>query len=63
MFIVLKIPCAIRLIRENEDITILSGDKDSSIVVMNKKDYNRKIDDLINEGIQQGNYKKLMIIS
>ena len=63
MFIVLKIPCAIRLIRENEDITILSGDKDSSIVVMNKKDYNRKIDDLINEGIQQGKYKKLMIIS
>ena len=52
-----------KLIRENEDITILSGDKDSSIVVMNKKDYNRKIDDLINEGIQQGKYKKLMIIS
>ena len=52
-----------KLIRENEDITILPGDKDSSIVVMNKKDYNRKIDDLINEGIQQGKYKKLMIIS
>ena len=52
-----------KLIRENEDITLLSGDKDSSIVVMNKKDYNRKIDDLINEGIQQGKYNKLMIIS
>ena len=25
---------------------------------MNKKDYNRKIDDLINEGIQQGKYEE-----
>ena len=40
-----------KVIRENRDIVILSGDKDSSIVIMNKKDYNRKIDDMINEGI------------
>ena len=25
---------------------------------MNEKDYNRKIDDMINEGIQQGKYKE-----
>ena len=40
-----------KVIRENRDIVKLSGDKDSSIVIMNKKDYNRKIDDMINEGI------------
>ena len=40
-----------KVIRENRDIVILSGDKDNSIVIMNKKDYNRKIDDMINEGI------------
>ena len=46
-----------KVIRENRDITILSGDKDSSIV-MNKKDYNRKIDGMINEGIQQERYEE-----
>ena len=46
------------VIRDNKDIAILSGDKDSSIVIMNKKDYNRKIEDMTNEGIQQGKYKK-----
>ena len=46
-----------KVIRENRDIAILSGDKDSSIV-MNKKDYNRKIDGMINEGIQQERYEE-----
>ena len=48
----------IKLIQDNKDIVILSGNKDSSIVIMNEKDYNRKIDDMINEGIQQGKYKE-----
>ena len=47
-----------KVIRENRDNVILSGDKDSSIVIMNKKYYNRKIDDMINERIQQGKYKE-----
>ena len=47
-----------KLIRENKDIVILSDDKDSSIVIMNKKDYNRRIDYMINEGIQQEKYKE-----
>ena len=47
-----------KVIRENRDIVILSGDKDSSIVIMNKKDYKRKIDDMMNEGIQQEKYKE-----
>ena len=47
-----------KVIRENRDIAILSGGKNSSIVIMNKKDYNRKIDDMINEGIQQKKYQE-----
>ena len=46
-----------KVTRESRDIVILSGNKDSSIVIMNKKDYNRKIDYMINERIQQGIYK------
>ena len=47
-----------KFIRDNKDIVILSGDKDSSIVIMNRKDYNKKIDDMINDGMQQGKYKE-----
>ena len=46
-----------KFIRDNKDIVILSGDKDSSIVIMNRKDYSKKIDDMINDGMQQGKYK------
>ena len=42
---------------ENNDITLLSGDKDSSVLVMNKKDYFLKLDNMINEDIQQGKYE------
>ena len=55
MFIVLKTPCTMRL---SLSYNILLGNKGSSIVIMNKKDYNRKIDDMINEGIQQGKYEE-----
>ena len=47
-----------KFIRDNKDIVILSGDKDSSIAIMNKKDYNKKIDEIINDGIQQGKQKE-----
>ena len=47
-----------KFIRDNKDIVILSGDKDSSMVIMNKKDYNKKIDNMINDGIQQVKYKE-----
>ena len=47
-----------KLTRDDKDIVIHLGDKDSSIIIMNKKDYNRKIDDMINGGIQQGKYKE-----
>ena len=35
----------------------MSGDKDSSVVVMNKVDYVKKVNGIINEGIQQGKYE------
>lgn len=47
-----------KLTRDDKDIVIHLGDKDSSIIIMNKKDYNRKIDDMINGGIQQAKYKE-----
>ena len=45
-------------IRNNENIVILSGDKDSSIVIMNKDDYINKVENMINSGIQDGKYER-----
>ena len=47
-----------KFIRDNKDIVIFSGDKDSSIAIRNKKDYNKKIDEIINDGIQRGKHKE-----
>ena len=35
----------------NKDIDLLSGDKDSSVVIMSKVDYIKKVTNMINEGI------------
>lgn len=40
----------------NKNIAVVSGDKDSSIVIMNRSDYNDKIQQMINEGVQKGVY-------
>ena len=45
-------------LRDNKNIVILSGDKDSSIVIMNKIDYDKKVEQMINEGIEQGKYEE-----
>ena len=45
-------------LRDNKAIVILSGEKDSSVVIMNKKDYNKKVEEIINEGIEQRKYEK-----
>ena len=44
-------------LRNNKDIVILSGVKDSSVVVMNIVNFVKKIGGMINEGIQQGKYE------
>ena len=57
MSIVLKTPFTIKL-GLSEKMCHISDDKDSSKVIMNKKDYNRKTDDMINEGRQQRKYRE-----
>ena len=50
--------CNLRHLFQNNDIVLLSRDKDSSVVVINKKkNYILKVDNMINEGIQKGKYK------
>ena len=46
-----------RLIR-NKTIAIIPGDKDPCVIVMDKADYIQKIQDMIDEGINKGVYKK-----
>ena len=46
-------------LRDNKNIVILSENFDSSIVRMNKKDYDKKVEEMIHEGI--GNMNKLNI--
>ena len=43
-------------LRENENIVLLSGDKDTSITIMNKTDYQNKVQKMINDGISKGMY-------
>ena len=40
----------LRHLRSNKDIVLLTGDKDSSVVEMNKLEYIKKVSDLINKG-------------
>ena len=48
----------IKSLRDNKNIVILSGDKDSSIVIMNKIGCDKKVEEMINEGIEQGKYEE-----
>ena len=43
-------------LQRNKDIVLLSGDKDSSVVILDKACYNEKINRLINDGISKGVY-------
>ena len=42
-------------LRKNENIVVLSADKESSTVILNKTDYVNKVNEMINEGISKGN--------
>ena len=44
-----------KLIRD-DNLAIISGDKDSSVIVMDKKDYINKMETMINLGIEKGVY-------
>ena len=41
-----------------KNIVILSGDKDSSTVIMNQKDYDKKVEEMINERVALGKYEE-----
>ena len=43
-------------LQTNKDIALLSGDKDSSIVILDISCYKEKVNKLINEGISKGVY-------
>ena len=43
-------------LRDNEDIVLLSGDKDSSVVIMHEVDYKKKVTDMLEEGSKTKNY-------
>ena len=39
---------------QNNDIVVVKGDKDSSVVIMKKSDYITKLDTMIDDGIMKG---------
>ena len=43
-------------LRKNENIVVLSADKESCTVILNKTDYVNKVNEMINEGISKGKY-------
>lgn len=47
---------SLKELRNNKDIVILSGDKDSSVVILNKVDYVNKVNAMIDEGVIGGKY-------
>ena len=40
----------------NDKLAIVSGDKNSCVVIMTKEDYNNKLEAMLNDGISKGIY-------
>ena len=57
MFTIHKIK-SLKPITNNKNIVVLSGDKNSIVVIMDKTDYVNKVRSLIQEGIEGGKYVK-----
>ena len=47
---------SLQKLRKNKNIIILSADKESCTVILNKSDYVQKVDQMIEDGITEGNY-------
>ena len=45
-------------IRNDNNIVILPGDKDSSVIIMNRSDYTKKVESMLHQGISEGKYIK-----
>ena len=43
---------------QDENLVILQGDKDSSVVIKDKSDYIQKLENMIEEGINKGTYER-----
>ena len=43
---------------KDKNLCVLSGDKDSCVIIMNKQDYIQKLEDMLNEGIKRGTYER-----
>ena len=40
----------------NDKIAVVSGDKDSCLVIMTREDFNNKLEAMLNDGISKGIY-------
>ena len=49
-------------LRKNKDIVVLAADKEFCTVILNKDDYIKKVNDIIDDGIKQMNTLKLQMI-
>ena len=45
-------------IRNNNNVVILPVDKDSSVIIMNRSDYTKKVELMLQQGISEGKYIK-----
>ena len=43
---------------KNKTLCVLSGDKDSCVILMNKQDYIQKLEGMLEEGIKRGAYEE-----
>ena len=43
---------------KNKNLCVLSGDKDSCVIIINKQDYIVKLEEMLNEGIKKGTYER-----
>ena len=41
---------------DNDKLTVALGDKHSCVVIMTRKDYNNKLEEMLNDGISNGMY-------
>ena len=49
-------PQSLNSLRKNKDIVVLAADKESCTVILNKDDYIKKVNDIIEDGIKQIKY-------
>ena len=45
-------------VMQDKNIVILQGDKDSSVIIIDKSDYIQKLEDMIEKGIIKGTYER-----